>query len=91
MGVGGVQTGYDRDVGNLARSLCRYRIADDLALWLRKASGGRICALERSLRRIESIVQGRPDGKPDLSGGHGGAGTGKGQVSQTDPRAQPPA
>ena len=45
-----------RDVGS------RYRIADDLALWLRKASGGRICALERSLRRIESIVQGRPDG-----------------------------
>ena len=51
-----------RDVGNLARSLCRYRIADDLALWLRKASGGRICALERSLRRIENIVQDRPDG-----------------------------
>ena len=49
-----------RDVGNLA--LCRYRIADDLALWLRKASGGRICALERSLRRIENIVQDRPDG-----------------------------
>ena len=44
------------------RARCRYRIADDLALWLRKASGGRICALERSLRRIESIVQGRPDG-----------------------------
>ena len=51
-----------RDVGNLARSLCRYRIADDLALWLCKASGGRICALERSLRRIENIVQDRPDG-----------------------------
>ena len=51
-----------RDVGNLARSLCRYKISDDLAAWLRKASGGRICALERSLRRIESIVQGRPDG-----------------------------
>ena len=51
-----------RDVGNLARSLCRYRIADDLALWLRKVSGGRICALQRSLRRIESIVQDRPDG-----------------------------
>ena len=34
-----------RDVGNLARSLCRYRIADDLALWLRKVSRGRIlCA-----------------------------------------------
>ena len=51
-----------RDVDNLARSLCKYRIADDLALWLRKASGGRICTLERSLRRIESIVQDRPDG-----------------------------
>ena len=51
-----------RDVGNLARSLCRYRIADDLAAWLCKASGGRICALRRSLRRIENIVQDRPDG-----------------------------
>ena len=51
-----------RDVGNLARSLCRYRIADDPALWLRKMSGGRICALERSLRRIENIVQDRPHG-----------------------------
>ena len=51
-----------RDVGNLTRELCRYRIADDLALWLRKVSGGRICALQRSLRRIENIVQGRPDG-----------------------------
>ena len=51
-----------RDVDNLARELCRYKISDDLALWLRKASGGRICALERSLRRIESIVQDSPDG-----------------------------
>ena len=51
-----------RDVGNLARELCKYRIADDLALWLRKVSGGRICVLLRSLRRIESIVQDRPDG-----------------------------
>ena len=51
-----------RDVGNLARSLCRYKISDDLALWLRKVSGGRICALLRSLRRIENIAQDRPDG-----------------------------
>ena len=60
-----------RDVGNLARELCRYRIADDLALWLRKVSGGRICALQRSLRRIENFAQDRPDGT-DSSGGHGG-------------------
>ena len=51
-----------RDVGNLARSLCRYKISDDLALWLRKVSGGRICALQRSLRRIENFAQDRPDG-----------------------------
>ena len=51
-----------RDVGNLARELCKYRIADDLAAWLCKASGGRICALERSLRRIEGFAQDKPHG-----------------------------
>ena len=61
MGVGRVQASYDRDVGNLARSLCRYKISDDLALWLRKVSEGRICALQRSLRRIENFAQDRPD------------------------------
>ena len=80
-----------RDVGNLAHSLCRYRIADDLAAWLCKASGGRICALERSLRRIERHCAGQAGREPDLSGGHGGAGIGAGQDSQTDPRAQPAA
>ena len=80
-----------RDVGNLARSLCRYRIADDLALWLRKASGGRICALLRFAPPDREHCAGQAGREPDSSGGHGGAGTGAGQLSQTDPRAQPAA
>ena len=51
-----------QDIGNLTGDLCKYRIADDLAAWLRKASGGRICALQNSLRRIENFAQGKPHG-----------------------------
>ena len=40
----------------------QYRIADDLAAWLRKASRGRICALLRSLRRIENLAKEKPRG-----------------------------
>ena len=37
------------------------------------------------------LCAGQAGREPDLSGGHGGAGIGAGQVSQTDPRAQPAA
>ena len=80
-----------RDVGNLVRELCKYRIADDLAAWLCKASGGRICALRRSLCRIESIVQGRPDGSLICLADMAGRELAQDRSSQTDPRAQPAA
>ena len=59
MGVGGVQAGYDYKISAIWRARSA---TDDLAIWLRKVSRGRICALERLLRRIENFVQDRPDG-----------------------------
>ena len=80
-----------RDVGNLARSLLQIpdsRRSGSLAMQSERRANLCACAFAPPDREHCAGQAGR---EPDLSGGHGGAGIGKGQVSQTDPRAQPAA
>ena len=80
-----------RDVGNLARSLWQIpdsRRSGRMATQSERRAHLRTPALSPPDRELCAGQAGR---EPDSSGGHGGAGTGAGQVSQTDPRAQPAA
>ena len=80
-----------RDVGNLTRSLWQIpdsRRSGSLATQSERRAHLCACAFAPPDREHCAGQTGR---EPDLSGGHGGAGIGAGQVSQTDPRAQPAA
>ena len=85
------RAGYDsrcRQSGALALQIPDSRRSGSLAMQSERRAHLRTPALSPPDREHCAGQAGR---EPDLSSGHGGAGTGTGQVSQTDPRAQPAA